>query len=170
MSVVTRKSTQITNRDASPRVINNPATTKGDMKGFCATLETVSGDSINSVYVLASIPSNASMHSLRLYSDDIGTTTVGDIGLYDTTENGGGVVDQDFFASAVNMNAGALNGSDIIHEAANAGTNDISDVEKPLWQQLGLAADPKKWYDVCVTLTAAADAAATVTLKGQYAQ
>jgi len=168
MGVVNRLSTQLTNRDAVPRVTNNPGTVAGMLRGFAATLETVSGDSATSTYRLARVPSNAVMHSLRVYSDDIGTTTAADFGLYDTTENGGAVVSQSLFASAVVLNAGALNGTDILYEAATAGA-DISDMEKPLWQQLGLSADPKKNYDIVATLTGAADAAATLSIKGTYA-
>jgi hypothetical protein len=167
MAVVESKSTQITNRDATPRVMNNPGSVAGVIRGFAATLEAGNGDSIGSKYRMARVPSNAFMHSLRLYCDDLGTTTVADIGLYDTSDNGGAVVDADFFASAVVMNAGALNGSDILHEAATV--YDIDKVEKPLWQCLGLASDPKKDYDVVLTLTAACDGAGTVTLKGTYA-
>ncbi len=169
MSVFTRLSTQMTNRDATPRVTNNPAAVAGALRGFCATLETVNADSIASIYRMVQVPSNAVMHSLRIYSDDVGTTAAADVGLYDTVENGGAVVDQDFFASAVDIHSGALNGVDILYEAATSGA-DISDMEKPLWTQLGLATDPKKNYDICLTLTAAADAAATVALKGSYAQ
>lgn len=169
MAVVVRLSTQMTNRDSLPRVTSNPGAVCGMLRGFAASLETVSGDSIGSTYRLAQVPSNAVMHSLRLYSDDVGTTTIADIGLYDTTENGGAVVSQALFASAVVINAGALNGTDVLYEAVTSGA-DISDMEKAVWQQLGLATDPKKNYDVVMTLTAAADAAATVAVKGSFAQ
>jgi hypothetical protein len=166
MAVAERKSGQISNRDAVPRIMTTAAAVAAMIRGFVATVETVSGDSVNSVYRFTRVPSNAVMHTLRVYTDDIGTTGVGDIGLYDTTDNGGGVVDADFFSSAVNMNAGALNGADIIHESA---VLDLDKIEKPIWQVLGLANDPKKEYDICVTLTGAADAAGTIALKGTYA-
>lgn len=168
MGVVARLSTQMTNRDAVPRVTNNPGAVAGMLRGFAATLETVSGDSIASTYRLAQVPSNAVMHSLRVYSDDLGTTTVADFGLYDTTENGGAVVSQTFFASAVVLNAGALNGVDILYEAATAGA-ELPDMEKAIWQQLGLTSDPKKNYDIVATLTAACDGAGTLAVKGTYA-
>lgn len=166
MAVANRKSGVITNRDATPRVVNNAPAAGGMLRGFTGTLETVSGDDIASVYRFGQVPSNAIMMSLRVYSDDVGTTTIADFGLYQTTDNGGAVVDADFFASAVSLKDGALNGTDILHESA---VFDPDDVEKPLWSALGLSSDPCIMYDVAATLTAAADAAATVSLKGSYA-
>lgn len=167
MAVVERKSGSITNRDATPRVINKPGVQGGIMKGAVATVETVATDDINSVYRMLRVPSNAVMHSLRHYSDDIGSSAAAaDIGVYETTENGGAVVDADHFASALVLNAGALNGTDVLHESAVFG---LEDAEKPLWEALGLSTDPKKDYDICYTATGAIDAAATLTLKAQWA-
>lgn len=166
MAVVTTKSGAITNRDASPQTKNNPILEGGVMKCAVGTLESVSGDSIGSVYKFCQIPSNASVKQVLLYCDDIGTTTVADVGLYDVTSvNSGAVVDADFFASAVSLKDGALNGSDVTHEA---GVYGIEDVEQPIWQALGLSSDPGKMYDVALTLTAASDAAGTISLKVMY--
>jgi hypothetical protein len=147
-------------------VISNPGAAKGMLQGFSGTLESVNGDSIGSVYIFGSIPSNAVPHALRLYSDDVGTTTIADFGLYRTTADGGAVVDADFFASAVSLKDGALNGSDILHESA---VYDPDDVEKAIWSGLGLSSDPNLMYDVAATLTAASDAAGTISLQMQYA-
>ena len=74
-------------------------------------------------------------------------------------------MDADFFGSAVSLKDGALNGTDITHESA---VFDPDDIEKMIWQALGLSADPKIMYDVAATLTAAADAAGTISLKIRY--
>lgn len=163
MAIVTTKSGVITNRDATPKTLNNGAISGGMMKGFAGTVEAVSGDSIGSVYIMGSIPSNARVHQLLAVCDAI-TTCAADIGLYETTANGGAVVDADFFASAQSL-ASALTGTDVTHES---GVYDQSKVEMPLWQALGLTADPCKMYDVAYTLTAAAGSAGTVSLKGTY--
>lgn len=164
MAVVERLSGVITDRDASPRVKIQPYL-EGRLKEVCGTLETVSGDSIGSTYRLFQVPSNARISQLLLYSDDIGTTTIADFGIYQTTANGGAVVDADFFGSAVSLKDGALNGSDITHESAIFG---LEDMEKPLWEALGLSADSNRFYDVVATLTAAADAAATLSALLRY--
>lgn len=165
MAVVTLKSGAITNRDSSPSVMNNANIAGGVLREFVGTLESVSGDSIGSVYIFGSIPSSARVSQLLLYCDDIGTTTVADFGLYRTTNDGGAVVDADFFGSAVSLKDGALNGSDITHESAVFG---LEDAEKQIWQALGLSSDPAIMYDVAATLTAASDSAGTITVKCTY--
>lgn len=167
MAVVTRKSGVITNRDATPRVLNAGAVAEGQVYSFTGTVETVNADSIASIYILGSIPSNAANIQIELWSDDIGTTTIADFGIYRTTADGGAVVDADFFGSAVSLKDGAVAGTRIEHES---GVYDVDDVEKPLWQALGLTSDPGVIYDVCATLTAAADAAGTISIKGRYSR
>lgn len=165
MAVVTTKSGAITNRDSSPSVHNNAFIAGGMIREAVGTVEVANGDSIASKFIFASIPSNARVSQVLLYSDDIGTTTIADFGLYRTTADGGAVVDADFFGSAVSLKDGALNGSDITHESA---VFDPDDAEKQLWSALGLSSDPGIMYDVVATLTGAADAAGTISLKIRY--
>ncbi len=166
MAVVTLKSGPITNRDAAPSVANNSSVEGGNVREVAGTLESVSGDSIGSKYILAQVPSNARVSQLLVYSDDIGVTTIADFGLYRNTLDGGAVVDADFFASALSLKDGALNGVDITHESAVFG---VEDIEKPLWEALGLSEDPGVFYDIVATLTAASDAAGTLSIKCKYA-
>lgn len=115
MAVVTTKSGAITNRDATPQVKNGNILEGGVLKAAVGTLESANGDDIASVYKFCSIPSNARVNRVLLYCDDIGTTTIADVGLYQTTANGAAVVDADFFGSAVSLKDGALNGTDVTH-------------------------------------------------------
>jgi len=165
MAVVAVKSTLITNADATPVVLNNPRVDGGFERVSVATAAITSGDSLDSTYRMFRVPSNAVMTDLRIYSPDIGTTTISDIGLYDTAAAGGAVVDADFFASALSLKDGALNGEDVLHEAA---VFTIANSGKELWDALGLTSDPHKFYDVALTLTGAADATATVKLVGRF--
>ncbi|TXG77636.1 hypothetical protein E6Q11_02585 [Candidatus Dojkabacteria bacterium] len=165
MAVVNLKSAPITNRDATPQVKNNSNVEGGFVREVVATVETTAADSSASTYRFFQIPSNARMSILRLYSDDMGTTGLADFGLYQTTQNGGAVVDADFFGSAVDLNAAAINGTDITHESV---VIDPAEVEQMIWQQLGLSSDPKIFYDVTATLTQATVSAGTITLKGTY--
>jgi len=170
MAVVFTKSTQLTNRDATPRVINNPSIAKAAVYMAAGTLEVANGDSIASIFRLVSIPSNACGELLKLYCDAI-TSAAGDIGIYRTTADGGAVVDVDFYASAQSIASAITTGTEVQHEAdaADAGAGfGLADLEKPLWQRLGLTADPGVEYDIAVTLTAAATAAGTLGLRVQY--
>ena len=165
MAVVAVKSTLITNADATPAVLNSPRVDGGFERIEVATAAITSGDSIASTYRMFRVPSNAVMTDLRIYSPDIGTTTISDIGLYRTAKDGGAVQDADFFASALSLKDGALNGTDVLHEAA---VFTIDNSGKELWEALGLTSDPAVFYDVAFTLTAAADATGTVKLIGRY--
>lgn len=162
MAVVNTKASAITNADASPRVLNSRLVADGDVREHVGTVEAANGDSIGSTYRLARVRSSARVGAVILKCDAI-TTCAGDVGLYRTAADGGAVVDADFFASAQSL-AVALSGTDVTHES---GVVDIDDIEKPLWQALGLASDPVIDYDVAVTLTAAAGSAGTISLRVQ---
>ena len=74
--------------------------------------------------------------------------------------------DANFFADALSLKDGALNGVDVLHEAA---VFTIANSGKELWDALGLTSDPSVFYDVALTLTGDADATGTVKLIGRYA-
>ena len=165
MAVVNLLSNTITDRDATPKVLASGNVDNGRMRASGQTIEIATGNSSDSVYRFFSIPSNARVSELLAYSDDMGTATAANVGLYDTTENGSAVVDADFFASALSLNGGALVGSNITHESAVFG---VEDRESMLWEALGLSSDPNKHYDVCATLTADSDVGGTLTLEAKY--
>jgi hypothetical protein len=168
MATVSVKSTQITNRDASPRVRSNSRISRGALlcsMGVCAT---TAADDIGSKYNLCSIPSNARVAQLLLSCSSLGTAGAANIGLWQTTDNGGAVVDADFFASAVVLTS-ALSNSDITTEANGANASiGKEDMEKPIWEILGLTADPKIDYDIVAQLTAATVDAGYVALQAVY--
>jgi hypothetical protein len=166
MATVSVSSTQITNRDAVPRVLSNSRITKGTMlcsTGVCAA---GAGDSIGSKYKLAQIPSNARVHSVLLACDSVGTVGAADFGIYQTTENGGAVVDADFFKAAQALTS-ALTATNITY--GNTSGLGVEEAEKPLWEALGLTADSKRDYDVVATVTTAIDAAAGGDISLQVA-
>lgn len=170
MAVVTTKSGAITNRDSSPIVLSNANISKGMLCEAVGTVEGANGDSIASKFIFASVPSNARISRVLLSCDAIATSGAADCGVYKTTADGSAVVDVDFFASAQVLTS-ALSHTDITHEAdaADAGAGyGQADVEKPLWQALGLTADPGIHYDIALTLTTALGGAGTVSMKVQY--
>ena len=166
MSVVTTKSVQITNRDASPRVLNNAFLEGAMVRSARDVCSIANGDSVGSKYLFFTLPSNAVPISVRKSHPDIGTTTAADVGLYRTTVDGGAVVDADFFTAATVLNAGAVTKGELVGgnvpTPANGG--------KRLWELLGLSSDPKILYDVVLTLTGAADAAGSVLLECDYVE
>lgn len=170
MAVVTPKSSAITNADATPRVLNARIVDEGSLRESVATLEGANGDSIASIFRMVRVKSSDRVSRVLLSCDAISTSGAADVGIYRTADDGGAVVDVDFFASAVVLTS-ALVHSDITHEAdaADAGAGyGLADVEKPLWQALGLTTDPAVEYDIALTLTAALGGAGTLALKVQY--
>ena len=143
---LTLKGVAITNREATPRVLNNPGL------GVGAVTKTVYGHlvsvpaslSITSIIRLISMPSSAVVTDLRLSS---AAQTAGsfDVGVYRTNGDGGAVVDQDFFASAVSCAAAVIN-TDVLNEST---TNTLAKQAQPLWQALGMTNDPKSMLDIC---------------------
>ena len=166
MAVDALKATAITNADATPPVLNNARLTKMQMHESVGTAQATASASIGSTYRLARIPSNARVSEVIYSGDAFDTTGAGDIGIYQTAANGGAVVDADFFASALLMTS-ALPNTAVTHESGVFG---VEDVEKPLWEALGLSADPQRNYDVAITLTEANGAGATpdVTLRVRW--
>ena len=161
MAVVTVKSTAITARDGTPP--SKPGLGLGSRRqySFVGTVEVTNGDSIGSKYVLGSVPSSARMSMLVKLSDAI-TSAAADFGLYRTTQDGGAAVSASVFGSAVSLASADTTGTNVLHES---GTLDIAYIEKPLWQVLGLSADPGLVYDVVATLTAAATASGTLSVR-----
>jgi hypothetical protein len=165
MAVVSVKSTAMTNATATPVVANSANLVNGNVRASQGFAVITSGDNTGSKYSLFRIRSSDRVDYIRVYSPDIGTTTAGNLGLYDSAT--GAVVDADFFASALSLSGGALNGVDITFEAASAGGS-IANAEKRVWEALGLTSDPSKEYDVVLTLTADADATGTALFRMQF--
>ena len=163
MAVEARKSSLITNADEVPAVLNNPRVDGGFERAKIATVAVTNGDSIASTYRLFRVPSNAVMTDLRVYCPAI-TTAVTNIGVYRTEKDGSAVVDADLFTSAQALTS-ALNGVDVLHESA---VFSLANSGKELWDALGLTSDPSVFYDVTMTLTAAAGATGTVKVIGRY--
>lgn len=164
MAVVTVKSGPITNRDTVPIVMTKAALMGGNVKAARGTVEVTNGDSIASKFIFFEVPSNAIPLRLLIGCDAI-TSAAADIGLYRTTKDGGAVVDADAFASAQSIASAIVVNTDVIHESAVFG---VEDVEKELWEVLGLTADPNVMYDLVATLTAAATATGTLSLTLLY--
>lgn len=162
MAVNAYKTTAITNLDATPIVRANPWVHGGNAKQFAGTIEAVNGDSIASTYRFFRIGSWMRPVSLTLFCDAI-TSAAGDLGLYRTTADGGAVVSQTLFASAQSVASAITTGTNIRFEQ-----DDIANVEKRIWELLGLTADPNLEYDVTLTLTAAATASGTLSLQGAF--
>lgn len=173
MAALHYKSVSITNAEAAQQSLANPLSIGGSLREIIESHELTTSDEADSTVRYFRVYSGWRVSSLRIFSDlcsDVTTTDTGtiDVGLYDTTENGGAVVDADFFSSALSIKAAALNGVDITYESGT-GVVDVPKYDLALWEQLGLTANPRKWYDVVVTVTEVVEVAGTVCLEMRYA-
>ena len=162
MAVANTKATLITNADATPPTLSNPAL-NGRVCNAVGTVETLAADDAASVYRLVRVPSNARILDLMLASDAITTASTSDVGIYQTAANGGAVLDADFFATDVDISS-ATAFTNVLLEAT---ATDIAKCEMPLWQLLGLTADPQIQYDIAVTANDVT-AAGTISMKVSY--
>jgi hypothetical protein len=135
------------------------------MKEGAGSITPAAAAEVGSTYRFCRIPSNCRVSQILLKNAAFTTAGAVDIGLYKTAENGGAVVDADFFASAVALTA-AKDNADVTYESA---VYTIANSEKPLWEALGLSADPQIEYDVAATVTTQFNGGSIMNLKARYA-
>lgn len=152
----------VTCLDATPIVRANPWVHGGNAKQFAGTIEATAGDSIGSTYRMFRIGSWMRPVNLTLFCDAV-TGAAADLGLYRTAFDGGNPVAQALFASSQALDTSITDGSNIRFEQ-----DDIANVEKRVWELLGLSADPNLEYDVVLTLTANAGSGGTLALQGTF--
>ena len=166
---LTLKGTAIANRQANPRVLNNPGQGEGAVeKCTYGVLASVTASlSITSIIRLVQVPSNAVVTDLRLSSGAQGAGAF-DIGVYRTNNDGGAVVDQDFFATAVSCAAAVVN----VDELNESTTNTLTKQAQPLWQAVGMTTDPKSDLDLACTVatTDVTTGTGALALRARYVQ
>lgn len=150
MAVVDRNSAGIANAIAVPRTTNNPALNGSRLQEKVAVITTAADDTIASIGRFCRIPSNARVSQLLWSSADATTAGAVNVGVYQTAENGGAVVDADLFASALDLSGGPYNNLDITFES---GEYTYAESEMALWQVLGLTSDPNREYDIAYTIS-----------------
>lgn len=167
MAVVNRNSTAIADMVAIPKVLVNPSKgASGQLFEAAGYVANAADDSENSVHRFCRIPSNARVSAVLLSTADASTAGAIHIGVYQTADNGGAVVDADLFASAFALTDGPYSNVDLTHES---GEYTYAESMKPLWEVLGLTSDPNREYDVAATITTTYNGAGVgQALKVQY--
>ncbi|HEY1139958.1 MAG TPA: hypothetical protein VGE88_07095, partial [Lysobacter sp.] len=148
MAVVNTKATAVTNADSATNTPTPLKVAGGRVKSSIGSVAVANGDSIASTLRFARVHSSWRVRRVLLSNDAIATATA-DIGILETAANGGAAVDADLFGSAVALTAAQSN----IDVTRESGVITVANMEKPLWQLLGLTSDPGKWYDLAATLT-----------------
>ena len=154
----------VTNFVAVPQVLNSASQLHGVKRVATGTIALAAGDlSATDTVMLAPIPSNASITSIKLFNDDLdsGTTNTADVGLYNTDLS---VVDADAYASAITDLRGAVTvGTEVAFEA-----RDINKMGQKVWQDAGLTSDPALTYFVGIGFPAAGDQAGDLSFVIEY--
>nr|QNJ59856.1 MAG: hypothetical protein [Bacteriophage sp.] len=154
----------VTNFVAVPQVLNSASQLHGVKRVATGTIALAAGDlSAEDTVMLAPIPSNASITSIKLFNDDLdsGTTNTADVGLYNTDLS---VVDADAYASAITDLRGAVTvGTEVAFEA-----RDINKMGQKVWQDAGLTSDPALTYFVGIGFPAAGDQAGDLSFVIEY--
>ena len=154
----------VTNFVAVPQVLNSASQLHGVKRVATGTIALAAGDlSANDTVMLAPIPSNASITSIKLFNDDLdsGTTLTTDVGIYTTAV---AVVDADAYASAITDLRGAVKtGTEVAFEA-----RDINKMGQKVWQDAGLTSDPALTYFVGISFPAAGDTAGDLSFVIEY--
>jgi hypothetical protein len=154
----------VTNFVAVPQVLNSASQLHGVKRVATGTIALAAGDlSANDTVMLAPIPSNASITSIKLFNDDLdsGTTNTADVGIYNTDLS---VVDADAYASAITDLRGAVKtGTEVAFEA-----RDINKMGQKVWQDAGLTSDPALTYFVGIGFPAAGDTAGDLSFVIEY--
>ena len=154
----------VTNFVAVPQVLNPAQQLQGVKRIAQGTIALVAGDlGANDTVMLAPIPSNASITSIKLFNDDLdsGSTNTADVGLYTTAL---AVVDADAYASAItDLRAAVKTGTEVAFEA-----RDINKMGQKVWQDAGLSSDPALTYFVGIGFPAAGNTAGDLSFIIEY--
>ena len=142
-----RTSTQIT-------ATRNDTTDNGNSEGGMLRLrrgqiQTAAAETAGDIHRFLRVPSNAVIADV-LFTTPAATSGNANIGVYQPVENGGAAISASFFAAALSVGA-ALNRSTQVAGAGGAYTQGLR--AQPLWQALGLAADPGREFDIALTVS-----------------
>ncbi len=177
MGVVNLKSTLITNRDATPKVLTDAYLAGGIMEEAQGSVKTGAADTAASVYRLVQVPSNARVSALFWQADALGSGCVLDVAVFypTTVPLGGGaflasgsaaaMISSSIFATGLAGSTSAV----ALTEITNQSTNYLIPLqETPLWNVLGMVTDPEVDFDIGFSLRVATASAGYVGLKCRY--
>ena len=134
----------VANLEASPQVANKTQELQGVVRIAQGNVALLAADSPNGdIVMLAPIPSNASIMSIRVGSDGLGGSCTYDIGIY---TDAGAVKDIDFFATSVADGAAI---AELRYEAA-----DLNTTGQQLYTMAGDTSDPGGFYYIAATFDA----------------
>ena len=176
--MATVKSVEITNLDATPRTTLEAASGGGKERVWMDTIAAGTGDlDNNDIIVMAQIPSNAKLVSMKIYNDDLdgATSAAFNVGLYNgpqaytisgTTTDAAAVIDEDCYVTAsTQFRAAVTEPVELLAEVRN-----INAIANFVWEDGGLAQDPGVPLRIAITMSATPGSAAAgdITMVVKY--
>jgi len=154
----------VTNFVAVPQVLSSAQQLHGVKRVAAGTIALAVADlGANDTVMLAPIPSNASITSIKIFNDDLdsGTTNTADVGIYKQDLS---VVDADAYASAITtLRSANTTGVEVAFEA-----RDINKCGQKVWQDAGLSSDSGLTYFIGLSFPGAGDTAGDVSFVIEY--
>jgi len=154
----------VTNFAATPQVKNDSQQLHGSKRIAQGTIALASGDlSATDTVMLAPVPTNASITSIKLFNDDLdsGSTNTVDVGLWTTAV---AAVDDDCYAAASQvLRTASTDGNDLAFATRN-----INLVGQKVWEDAGQSSDPGGVYYVGLIFDAAGDTAGDLSFIIEY--
>lgn len=174
MTTYVVKSTVISNRDATPKVLQDAYISGADIRETWGYVQTNgAADGAGSLYLLCTLPSNARVTSLLYSTNGLGSGCKLDIGVWYPTfiPVGAGLsaslantaINSTIFASAYTASQ-AYDSQELVVAAAIP----INSQEKQLWQVAGLTSDPMIDLDIVAFVHVAVASQGYVGLRARY--
>lgn len=155
------KSDLVSNYEATPRVHTAAHRSGARVRRVVASVEKGSGDGNGSTVFLCPVWSGWSLQSLRLFNDALSGATSVDLGLYQ--DDAATAADADAYAAGVSLAAASTAGTELAF-----GARDVASAANRVWEDLGLSADPNRWYYLALTGTTFGSAAGTISVVVEY--
>jgi len=156
--MTTKNSDLVANLEALPQVANPANELGGVVRIAQGNVALAAGDSTDDdIVMLAPIPTNATLVSVRVGSDNLGGSCTYNVGFY---TNAGVVVDEDALATDVADAAGV---AELRYEVANLNTTG-----QQVWELAGQSSDPNDVYYIAATFSATGGTAGDMAFIIEY--
>lgn len=135
--MATLKSVQVAAVDSGDRMADQRDDGNAHIKTFRVAL--TGAASLNDVILFGRLSVDTKIASIKIWSDDLGTTGDIDVGFHKVGDNNtaGDAVDVDAIADALDVNAAALAGTELRFSA-----KDINTADDHVWELAGLSERP----------------------------
>lgn len=179
MSSFTIKAKQIANRDAFPAVLTDSISAKGDVYEVMGVEQVPLTADIGSMVKLCAIPSSARVTGLDYAAANVGLgTSALDIAVWFPTaiQNQSNIQVQSAVVAGALISSSAFKGNIAGVDTGTEWTDGLSSIttntlpkrSQPLWQALGLQADPGIDLDLGFTVRTTNSLSAYVGLRARY--